>query len=111
MDKVKEKIGLCPCKCHKDWRNEPGIGCSVEKCRKFWAKNETKTKDRELKIWRDLNDTAEKRINQLKEAYQDKWYEASLKDDCYRYICWHIAMFKQRNNKGKEIIKEKKLRF
>ena len=43
---TKEKIKreLCPCKCHKDWRNDPGIGCDVEKCRNFWAKHPEKSK-------------------------------------------------------------------
>ena len=43
------------------------------------------------------------RIKQLQETYQHQWYEASLKDDYYKYLCWNYVQLKLMLNPTVEV--------
>ena len=56
-----------------------------------------------IKNLKRIDKLMELRIRQLKEAYQYQWYETSLKDDNYKYLCWNYTRLKLMLNPVVEI--------
>ena len=62
----------------------------------IYENNDIPLKEKEILIdnWNRINKLADKRIEQLKELYGAEWWEASLKDKWYQFLCRNIVQLK-----------------